>query len=320
MKEKLENLPFRERIKQERGWNRWGKSPWSKIKILLKGHENRTFKEFYKKAAPLLANQEHQPMKLIMEWCFYAPNNRATMYNDYEIVDGIIRKIKLDVYTNKIFFEEWLARPDYYKSIVELHKKELPNNVIFQNGVYYYITEESKIGNALQYANDEIKNPNYKHKWFSNKAIRFETFYNFFVLQIKPDWVNNYGITQFDADFFLHPELFDYVAFGTHIIDLSKCLQFDSLKKLKTYTTRKSVEKHKAAERAYKKTQKERVAKQHELLGQAMIDYNLRKEKEKQLRREKEQAESLKSAEIKYRHGFDDESFLTYRVPVKTKK
>lgn len=313
----LENLPFRESIKQDRHWNRWRKSPWCKIQILLKGHVGRTFQEFYSKAAPLLSNQEHQPMALIMRWCFYSPNERRTAFNKYEIVDGLICKVQLIDKPNNAFLERWLEHPKEYERYIIQNR--LPNNVLFFNGVFYHITEESKIGNALRCENGFVINPNFEPKWRRNTGISFNSFYNHFVNGFQSNRFNNNEITQFDADYFLHPELFDYTTYGNWIIDLSKCVQFESLKKLKRYTTRKNVEKHKASVRLYKQTQKERVANQHELLGNAMIDYNLRKEKEKQLRREKEQAEAAKSTLVRDAHGFNETSFLTYRVPVKTR-
>jgi hypothetical protein len=137
------------------------------------------------------------------------------------------------------------------------------------------------------------------------------SFDDFIKIHILNHQINHRSfLTKLEADYFLNPDKYDYITYKGEIIDLSKCIAFDNKKAMYKYVKKINYEKNKADAKAQKELEANKREEANNLINAAMVDFNLRKEKEKQLRREKEQKENKINNQIRNRHGFDENSFM----------
>jgi hypothetical protein len=290
------NPPMRESMSYSRqygyGFDR-GREMYNKIRILLDGHIGRPFSEFYWKIKPYLKFKS-KPMTYILKHYF-------SVEDDYSIVEGLI------VYT-----------PDTKKEV-------LPYNCLVKDSIYYSITEESKMGCLLRLSQNygnKVYNIEQATKYGYGNSITYKDFITIFGIEQRKTYKYRYTakITHLEAMYYLYPERYNYVGYGGSIIDPEKCISFDSKKSLLKYVKRRNYEKEDDLRKKERKDIKDKQLKAQSLIGNAMIDFKLRKEKVKQQQLEQKQKEEALSAEIRNRHGFDETSFMAYRVPVKDKK
>jgi hypothetical protein len=295
-----DNSPFRARmIYRERSGEYFRKShddkSWYKTKQLVKGHENRPFKVCFRKVKPFLRHWS-QPMHYVLSRWFDEESA-------YKIENGIIK----------------------IRNYKKLDRNPLPRNVIFENETFFLITEESKVGKQLfliKHKGEEYIN--YFHYYgYSYKHILYADFIAYHVKGHKDRDKYNLNISKKDADYFLYPERFmyrNYRYYDNNIIDITKCVRFKDKKTLRKHITKAFFESRNKRNKKNRRIEKDKKQISDSLLGKAMVDFNLRKEKEKQLRQDKDKMDAIASAYTRDRFGFDETSFTTFQPRMKKSK
>lgn len=288
----LEDLPIKVSMSRSKYRSRWcykNNIDYKAIHKLLNGYTNREFSLFFAKVKPFLRNESH-PLTWIIDRCF---ND-----TDYQIVDGII------INTAK-------------------QEKRLPKKVIFQNNKFHLITDDSVVGNVLyvhfsRNGKKTISTSKYP-SW--DTTMDYDKFTDVFINNIKNTSRRHYtyGITRFSAEYYLYPATFDdnIQTYQNLLIDLHKCLVFDTEKSLKKYLTRQYIENIKKQKKIQRLVNKAKLEESNKILNVAMEKFQQRIERNKQVQIALAKLEAEKSAAIRNAHGFDETSFTTQQNRVK---